>query len=254
MNVRFFFAAVLTFFALQQLGAQDNIPLDTLYKRASNAAFEGQQETAIKLYLQVLKRSEQEKRQDHHADVYYNLAVIHHLQNSNEKSKEYLLQALYFSKLTHDSLSLGKSCFLSGIFEFLAERPDSSIRFFEQSAAIYRAIGDAKREATAMSKIGNIYEGQGEYAKATPIFKRYLGIAEQARDTFLLMTAYTNMAGNSYNLHHYPEALQQVKLANAFAAHQKRDFEYEATLQLQSQIYEAMGAPGEALGTLRQYV
>ncbi|MCC6463337.1 MAG: tetratricopeptide repeat protein, partial [Saprospiraceae bacterium] len=159
-----------------------------------------------------------------------------------------------FSKLTHDSLSLGKSCFLSGIFEFLAERPDSSIRFFEQSAAIYRAIGDAKREATAMSKIGNIYEGQGEYAKATPIFKRYLGIAEQARDTFLLMTAYTNMAGNTYNLHHYPEALQQVKLANAFAAHQKRDFEYEATLQLQSQIYEAMGAPGEALGTLRQYV
>lgn len=249
-----FFIAFLVLSALNRLDAQANLPLDSLVKLADKTVKEGQPDAAVNIFLQLLKKAENENRQDIFATAYYNLATISHFQNDQEKSKAYLAQALHYAGLNKDTFNLARSLFLSGIFEFLAERPDSSISQFQESANLYTAVGDDKKAATAMSKIGNIYEGQRKYAEATPIFKQYLATAEQARDTFLLMVAYINMGGNAYNLKNYPEALKWLKPAAGFAAHLKRDFEYQEALKQQSLVYEAMGMPRQSLDILRQYV
>jgi len=254
MNKYSLAAVLLTLLFPYFIHAQPSLPLDSLRVLASNTVQKGKPDDALNLYLQVLKRAERENRQDLYADTYYQLAIINHLQNNNEKSKEQHAQSLHNARLMKDSLTLGRCLMLSGIFAFLAERMDSSVYFFLQSADVFTKIGRLKNAATAMSKVGNIYEGQGNYAAATPIFNQYLATAQQARDTFLLMVAYINLAGNAYNLKNYPEALDHVKLASDFAIHNKRDFEYDEVLKLKSLIYEGMGKPDKSLVVLRQYV
>ena len=254
MNKHSFAAALFVLLFSCFLSAQPSLPLDSLRVQASNTIQKGLPDDALRLYLEVLKRAEQENRQDLYADTYYQLAYIHYLQNNNEKSKEQHAQALHYARLMKDSLTLGRSLMLSGIYAFTEEQMDSSVQYFLQSADLFTKIGRLKNAATAMSKVGNIYEGQGNYAAATPIFKQYLTTAQQARDTFLLMAAYLNLAGNAYNLLNYPEALVHVNLACDFAAYVKRDFEYQKALELKSLIYEGMDKPEEALQILRQYV
>jgi len=254
MNKHSFAAALFVLLFSCFLSAQPPLPLDSLRVLASNTVQKGLPDDALQLYLQVLKRAEQENRQDLYADTYYQLAIIHHFQNNNEKSKEQHAQALRYARLMKDSLTLGRCLMLSGIFAFTEEQMDSSVQYFLQSADLFTKIGRLKNAATAMSKVGNIYEGQGNYAAATPIFKQYLTTAQQARDSFLLMTAYINLAGNAYNLRNYPEALVHVNLACDFAEYVKRDFEYQKALELKSLIFEGMDKPKEALQILRQYV
>lgn len=246
--------ALFSLIVFSRLDAQPDLPIDSLVNRADKLAKEGPPDAAVNVFLQLLKAAEKENRHDLLAPAYYNLATISHFQNNAEKSKEYHAKALHYSRLYKDTSNLARTIFLSGIFEFLADRPDSSIRCFQECIDLYMAIGERNKAAVAMSKIGNIYEGQGKFAEATPIFEQYLQTAEQARDTFMLMLAYMNIGTNALNLKSYEKALKWMKLAGEFAYKVKRSYEYQEALKYQSVIYEKMGKPQQSLDVLRQYV
>jgi len=143
---------------------------------------------------------------------------------------------------------------MAGVMAFVLEKTDSCAYWFNRSAALFEALGREDKAAFARSKLGNIYEAQGQFALATPLFEQALKTAQKSQDSTRLMGAYINMATNALNLKQYPSALKYAQDARQFAAALGRDFEYQEMLSIESAIHEGMGNPRAAIQVLRQYV
>lgn len=236
------------------LRAQRDARLDSLLRTAGSLVGSSQRDSSISLYLQALHLAEKLDDKRALANIYYNMGLINHRQQDNKKADEQLRQALRYAELAKDTFQTANICIMTGVLAFLLEKPDSCAYWFDRSARLFEAVGKEDNAAFARSKLGNIYETQGKYALATPLFEQALKTAQKSQDSTRLMAAYINMATNAFNLKKYPEALQYTQEARQFAVALRRDFEYQEMLKTEAAILDEMGDPRAAIQVLRQYV
>ncbi len=228
--------------------------LDSLSQIATKKVDEGQLDEAMDLYLQVLQMAESEGLEKKTASVYYSIALIHHFQNNNDKSKEYLSRSMEKARAINDSSRIARCFLFSGVLEYHSGRLDTCIPLFRQSAEMFEAIGNHAAAANAIAKVGNIYEAQERYAEATPLFEQGHKAAVQARDTLKILAATINLSGNAFNLKDYPKALEYLDIARELAIGLQRDFEYQELFKLESYIYGGMGDFEKSNDILWKYV
>ncbi len=254
MNYIITYLIVFSLFLTFQHGAEASNLLDSLSQVAHEKVNEGQLDEAMELYLQALQMAETEGKGKEVASIFYSIALIHHFQNNNEKSREYLEKSMDKARAIKDSSRIARCFLLSGVLEYHSGDMEACIPLFQQSADIFRAIGKYASAADAIAKVGNIYETQGRYVEATPLFEQSHKAASQAQDTLKLLTATINLSGNAYNLHDYPKALEYLNIARELAVGLERDFEYQELLKLESYIYEGMGELKKSNEILWKYV
>lgn len=236
------------------LHGQAETPLDSMLMEASSALKSAAHETAYNLFLQCLDKAEKENRRDRLSAIYYNLAVIQHYNEANDKSAVYLKKAGESARLVNDSSDLARALLLQGVVFFYLNQMDSSIISFASSAEIFSAIGEKGRAAFAASKIGNILEANGQFREATPYFRRQLEETRSANDSLGVLSAHINMATNSLNLKNYSEGLLYIDSAKSLATQLNRLFEYKECLRSESLLLEKAGRTAEALAVLHEYL
>lgn len=254
LNTTCFRLLVLFGLAFGTLHAQRDARLDSLMSAASDLVSSSQVDSSMSLYLQALRLAEKLDDKQAMAFIYYNMALINQRQQNNKKADEQIRQALRYAELANDTSLTAHCCIMTGIMAFLLENTDSCAYWFSRSAALFDALGKEDKAAFARSKLGNVYEAQGEYALATPLFEQALKAAQKSQDSTRLLGAYVNMATNNLNLKQYPSALRYAQDARQFAAALGRDFEYQEMLKIEAAIREEMGDPRAAIQVLRQYV
>ncbi|MBK9337195.1 MAG: tetratricopeptide repeat protein [Lewinellaceae bacterium] len=236
------------------LHAQRDARLDSLLHAASDLVSTGYPDSSMNLYLHALRVAEKLDDKKALANIYYNMGLLNQRQQNNPKADEQFHQALRYAEAASDTTQTANICIMAGIMAFLLEKTDSCAYWFNRSAALFEAIGKEANAAFARSKLGNIYEAQGQYALATPLFEQALKTAQKSQDSTRLMAAYINMATNNLNLQQYKPALRYAQDARQFAAVLGRDFEYQEMLKIEAAVLEEMGNPGAAIEVLRQYV
>lgn len=254
LNIARFLLLVLFCSAFGTLHAQRDARLDSLLNAASDLVGSGSPDSSMNLYLRALRLAETLDDKRALANIYYNMGLINHRQQDNKKADEQLRQALRYADLAKDTFQTANICIMTGALAFLLEKPDSCAYWFDRSARLFEAVGREDNAAFARSKLGNIYEAQGKYALATPLFEQALKTAQKSQDSTRLMAAYINMATNKLNLKQYSSALRYAQDARQFAAALGRDFEYQEMLKIEAAVLEEMGNPGAAIRVLRQYV
>lgn len=236
------------------LHAQRDARLDSLLHDASDMAGSGQMDSSMNLYLRALRLAEKLDDKKALANIYYNMGLINQRQQNNQKANEQIRQALRYAELANDTTQTANICIMAGVMAFLLENTDSCAYWFNRSAVLFESLGKEDKAAFARSKLGNIYEAQGQYALATPLFEKALKTAQKSQDSTRLMGAYINMATNGLNLKKYASALRYTRDARQFAAALGRDFEYQEMLKIEAAILEGMGNPKAAIQVQRQYV
>jgi two-component sensor histidine kinase len=239
---------------ISTLHAQRDARLDSLLQTAGALVGSGQTDSSMNLYLRALRLAEKLDDKKALANIYYNMGLINQRQQNNQKADEQVRQALRYAESVNDTSQAANICIMVGVMAYILENTDSCAYWFNRSAALFESLGKEDKAAFARSKLGNIYEAQGQYALATPLFEKALKTAEKSQDSIRLMGGYINMATNSYNLKRYELALRYVRDARRFASALGRDFEYQEMMSLESAILENMGNPGAAIQVLRQYV
>jgi len=247
---------LLAFFfsVISMLHAQQDARLDSILHAASELVTTGYPDSSMSLYLQALRRAEKLDDKRSLANIYYNMGLINQRQQNNQKAEEQIRKALRYAELANDTLQTANICIMAGVMAFLLEKTDSCSYWFNRSAALFEAVGKEDKAAFARSKLGNIYEAQGQYTLATPLFLQALKTAQKSQDSIRIMGAYINMATNGFNLKQYESALRYAREARQFAAALGRDFEYQEMLSIESAILENMGNTSAAIQVLRQYV
>jgi len=236
------------------LPAQRDARLDSLLHAAGDMVGSGQTDSSMNLYLRALRLAEKLDDKRALANIYYNMGLLNHRQQNNQKADEHIRLALRYAEWANDTSQTASICIMAGILAYFLEKSDSCAYWFNRSAALYEAIGKEDNAAFARSKLGNIYEAKGQYALATPLFEQALKTAQKSQDSTRLMGAYINMATNALNLKQYQPALRNAQDARQFAAALGRDFEYQEMLKIEAAILEEMGNPKAAIQMLRQYV
>lgn len=236
------------------LHAQRDARLDSLLKDASAVVSSGLLDSSMNMYLRALRLAEKLDDKKALANIYYNMGLINQRQNNNLKADAQIHQALRYAELANDSSQTAAICIMAGVMAFLLENTDSCAYWFNRSATLYDALGKEDKAAFARSKLGNVYEAQGQFALATPLFEQALKTAQKSQDSLRIMGAYINMATNGYNLKQYQSALRYARNARQYAGALGRDFEYQEMLRIEAALLEEMGNPQAAIQVLRQYV
>ncbi len=242
------------FFVAGMLNAQRDARLDSLLHAAGDMVGSGQTDSSMNLYLRALRLAEKLDDKRALANIYYNMGLINQRQNNNLKADAQIHQALRYAELANDTTQTANICIMAGVMAFLLENTDSCAYWFNRSATLYDALGEEDKAAFARSKLGNVYEAQGQFALATPLFEKALKTAQKSQDSLRIMGAYINMATNGYNLKQYQSALRYARDARQYAGALGRDFEYQEMLRIEAALHEEMGNPKAAIQMLRQYV
>jgi tetratricopeptide (TPR) repeat protein len=86
-----------------------------------------------------------------------------------------------------------------------------ALRYYEESLAIRREVGDRAGEGTTLNNIGGIYDNQGNYPEALRFYEQSLAILREVGDRAGEGTTLNNIGLVYRNQGNYPEALRFYK-------------------------------------------
>ncbi len=113
--------------------------------------------------------------------------------------------------------SLGKIFMLKGDISNMKSNPNEAIRQLKIAEFIFRKLGDKKRQALALNRIGVIYNNNYSIgvsiSESCRFYLKALGVAREINDTGTLVVLYNNLGTLFSKARDYPAAIGYYKKA-----------------------------------------
>ncbi len=183
-----------------------------------------------------------------HIASYYNIASIHNSQGEydstllnisisdslNERGKGIVKDKTYqANKINVKSLQ--------GVVFYSLGRLEEAAALFEQSAELYRQLGQWANVAIAYNNLGLVYQNTGDLNKAIKYIQQALDIADSANYGTIKAAATGRLGQQFYSMKYYDQALSYSK--KSYESSQKHGLKFEMANQASyiADSYKALG-------------
>lgn len=143
---------------------------------------------------------------------YFDLSNDYYNLNDYKKSIEVCKKALRLSRLTNDSLSIGKSYSYIGDC-YLVDNKDSAYYFYHESEKLYRKLQVKEKLALMLFKKAHLLMYAGNYSESEIQASKSLKLLKGTKDYQLLFSAYTVLGVDFEKLEEYQSATKYYLLA-----------------------------------------
>lgn len=185
--------------------------------------------------------------------AYYYLARGSFQLQDYDKGMEYARMSLRTSQQEADANGTGDAFLVTATLLLATNRLDSAFYYGAQAVNIYQKAGNAQGMASAYLKQGHVFNIKGEYAKATPYYRRSYELSSPDTLSVAFMSANLSLASNYIYLKRPDPALIHVQQAYRIANKRRSFYEQSTALYYLSGIYELKGDFPKALAYERRY-
>jgi len=219
---------------------QKNIA-DSIYNLSSDKLRSGDITGATSLLLDAQKIAEKDNYTRLLCLIQVNMGKIGVISENNQTALEANARGIKYCSACSDTQSLGKLSFQSGILAAKESKYDSAIVHFKRSAEYQRSVKDTVATASALAKIGNVLEMNGQYEQAFQYYLEFYNIAKKDPESFAFLNANIYLTGNYCYTKQPNKALFHNNIVMAFAQKKNLNYEYSEALRYDAIIHYNMG-------------
>lgn len=183
----------------------------------------------------------------------YQMAIAYESNGEYILAKKYALMAEKFAVFTNDSLGNLQSVYnLLGIICADNIEAELSIYYYSKALKYTEQLGSDQLKANVLVNIGNVYESQKRYDKATEYLMEAKNIIESNQDTLFLISTYGALSELLSSQEKYNEAIIYLSKGLQLSVEKKlKDFEARV-LGSMADIFIKMKKYNEALECLKR--
>lgn len=228
---------------------------DVIYQLGQAYANIGENEPALKYFLEALQKYEYQLDNLHKAtDVCNDIAGIYRYQKNTDKAIFYLEKAIQFEQRTKDNKAIATTYNQLGRVYSLLKNYDMALDYHQKALQLRKEIKDTVGLVTSLNNVGYVLRKKGKYLQSITFLKQSLDLNKTIKNYELRAATLDNL-GDTYRLLNQPqEALRYLKLglqqAIAIGAKNRILESYESFIE----YYEAQKNFDTAFKYQKQYL
>ena len=215
---------VQTFQALAQVKIKESAPLSQenletqaqqLDEKATQQLENGELETALQTFQQLLDIQTQQSDRDSGTDFYrlnisstlYSIATIYQQLQQYQEALEHYQQALAIRQQLGDRDQIAATLHSIGTVYYHLSQYPQALASLNQALKMRRQLGDTNAIGRTLNQIGVIYDRQGKYPKALEFYQEALEMAKKEKDSTNRNAILSNIGLVNSRLGRYEQAI-----------------------------------------------
>ena len=189
-----------------------------LYEKATQEFQNGELETALKTFQQLLDIRHQQGDRLNISSTLYSMATIYKQVHQYQQALEYYQQALEIRQELGDRDRIAATIHNIGTVYYHLSQYPQALTSLEQALEMRQQLGDRAGIGRTLNEIAVVYDTQGKYPKALEFYQEALEVARQEKDNVNIDAILSNIGLVYSRLGQYEQAIdfyQQVLKTNS---------------------------------------